>query len=83
VRDLVTASSATMAFRRTALQSVAGRLHTLSPVATLARGYAVPRDLSGKTLGSVAAFTDDLPFDLVVRDGVVPSRVDRARETKP
>ncbi|HSQ30659.1 MAG TPA: exodeoxyribonuclease VII large subunit, partial [Gemmatimonadaceae bacterium] len=83
VRDLVTASSATVAFRRTALQSVAARLHTLSPVATLARGYAVPRDSSGKTLGSVAAFTDDLRFDLVVRDGVVPSRVDRARETKP
>ena len=82
-RDLVTASTATVAFRRTALQAVAGRLHALSPVATLARGYAVPRDLSGTTLGFVAAFTDDLPFELVVRDGVVPSRVDRARGSKP
>ena len=66
--------------RRTRLQTVAGKLHTLSPVATLARGYAVPRSTDGVTLASVEAFTDDMPFDLVVRDGVVPSRVDRSRE---
>ena len=79
-RDLAAASTATVAARRTRLQAVAGTLHTLSPVATLARGYAVPRDLGGATLGSVSAFADGMPFDLVVRDGVVPSRVDRSRE---
>lgn len=79
-RDLAAASASNVSARRTRLQTVAGRLHTLSPVATLARGYAVPRDLGGATLGSVSAFTDGMPFELVVRDGVVPSRVDRVRE---
>ena len=79
-RDLAAASSASVTARRARLQSIAGKLHTLSPVATLARGYAVPRDLAGSTLGSVASFRDDMPFDLVVSDGVVPSRVDRSRE---
>ena len=79
-RDLAAAGGATMSARRTRLQTVAGKLHTLSPVATLARGYAVPRSTDGVTLASVEAFTDDMPFDLVVRDGVVPSRVDRSRE---
>ncbi|HTI62966.1 MAG TPA: exodeoxyribonuclease VII large subunit [Gemmatimonadaceae bacterium] len=80
-RDLAAASSASVSSRRTRLQAVAGTLHTLSPVATLARGYAVPRDVHGATLGSAASFSDDMPFDLVVRDGVVPSRVDRSRDT--
>ena len=79
-RDLAAASSASVTARRARLQSIAGKLHTLSPVATLARGYAVARDLAGSTLGSVASFRDDMPFDLVVSDGVVPSRVDRSRE---
>ena len=79
-RDLAAASTASVSARRTRVEAVAGKLHTLSPVATLARGYAVPRDLGGATLGAVSAFTDDMPFELVVRDGVVPSRVDRSRE---
>ena len=78
-RDLAAASGASVSARRTRLESVAGKLHTLSPVATLARGYAVARDASGATLGSVASFTDDMAFELVVRDGIVPSRVDRSR----
>ena len=78
-RDLAAASGASVSARRTRLESVAGKLHTLSPVATLARGYAVARDASGTTLGSVASFTDDMAFELVVRDGIVPSRVDRSR----
>ena len=79
-RDLAAASNASVSARRTRLQTIAGKLHTLSPVATLARGYAVPRDLAGATLASVSAFAEGMPFDLVVRDGVVPSRVDRSRE---
>ena len=80
-RDLAASSFASVSARRTRFQTVAGKLHTLSPVATLARGYAVPRDLDGATLGSTSAFTDGMPFDLVVRDGVVPARVDRSRES--
>lgn len=79
-RDLVAASAANVTSRRARIEGIAGRLHTLSPVATLARGYAVARGVDGSTLGCVAAFRDGMPFDLVVRDGVVPSRVDRTRE---
>ena len=74
-RDLSSGGRALLAGRRAGLQSVAGRLHALSPVATLARGYAVARALDGTTLASVSQFTPDQAFDLIVRDGVVPSAV--------
>ena len=60
--------------RQTALETIAGRLNALSPLATLARGYAVARGRDGATLGSAAAFHDGMAFDLIVRDGVVPAR---------
>ncbi len=75
-RDIADAGAGQISARRTGLQTIAGRLHTLSPVATLARGYSVARDASGGTLNSINAFADGTPFDLVVRDGVVPARVD-------
>jgi exodeoxyribonuclease VII large subunit len=53
------------------VSAVAGRLHALSPLATLARGYAVARDASGATLGSATDFTPALDFDLLLRDGTV------------
>ena len=76
-RDVAAASAELVQRRRSDLQDVAGRLHALSPLSTLARGYAVARDEQGATLSDVAAFRDDMPFDLVVRDGVVPARVRR------
>lgn len=79
-RDLTVAASDQIAHRRAALQGIAGRLHALSPMATLARGYAVARDANGVTLRDRDAFHDDMPFDLIVRDGVVPARVRRAGE---
>jgi exodeoxyribonuclease VII large subunit len=75
-RDIAGAGAAQVATRRTDLQAIAGRLNALSPVATLARGYSVARDASGGTLNATNAFADGMPFDLVVRDGVVPARVD-------
>jgi exodeoxyribonuclease VII large subunit len=74
-RDLVGAGSDTVSEHKAAIQSVAGRLNALSPLATLARGYAVPRDVDGKTLTSVYAFAAGMPFELVVSDGVVPAVV--------
>lgn len=69
--DLAATSRAQVETRRGTLQSVAGRLHALSPVATLSRGYAVARGVDGSTLSSVSQFAPDMPFDLVMRDGVV------------
>jgi exodeoxyribonuclease VII large subunit len=74
-RDIADAGSSQVASRRSALESVAGKLHALSPLATLSRGYAVARDANGHALTSVGQFTEGDAFDLVLRDGVVPSRV--------
>ncbi len=79
-RDIASDASRQIEQRRAALGAVAGRLHALSPLATLARGYAVARDASGATLSSASAFGDEMPFDLIVRDGVVPARA-RPRST--
>jgi exodeoxyribonuclease VII large subunit len=77
-RELGTAAAGQVGRRQSRLESVAGRLHSLSPLATLARGYSVARDRAGATLGTTSAFRDDMPFELIVRDGVVPARVDRS-----
>ena len=73
-RDLSTCCAERVAGRRASLHGVAGRLHALSPLATMARGYAVARGMDGATLSEVSAFKPDMPFDLIVRDGVVPAR---------
>ncbi|MCA0376352.1 MAG: exodeoxyribonuclease VII large subunit [Gemmatimonadetes bacterium] len=59
--------------RSSALSALAGRLDALSPLATLARGYAVARDDSGATLSRRAQFTAGAAFDLWVQDGIVPA----------
>jgi len=60
--------------RRARLQQVSGRLDALSPLAVLARGFAVARAADGGTLGRAAAFTVDAPFDLLLHDGRVHAR---------
>ena len=81
-RDVAGAGAANVAARRSELQSVASRLNTLSPVSTLARGYAVARASNGATLGSVSQFRDGMRFDLVVRDGIVPAAVQGTPEPR-
>lgn len=76
-RDVADASADQVARRQTRVRAIAGRLHALSPLATLSRGYAVARDANGATLSSTAAFREEMPFDLIVRDGVVPAQVRR------
>jgi exodeoxyribonuclease VII large subunit len=61
--------------RRGRLAELGGRLHALSPLATLSRGYAVARVPGGAALTSIASFTRDMSFDLVLRDGRVGARV--------
>lgn len=61
--------------RRAAVATIAGRLEVLSPLATLARGYAVARDVdSGRTLSSVADFDPQRVFSLTLRDGTIRAR---------
>jgi exodeoxyribonuclease VII large subunit len=70
-RDLRRVASRTVERRRARLEGAGGRLHALSPLATLARGYAVARGEQGATLSSVAQLAPGLPFSLTVRDGSV------------
>ena len=82
-RDLARASHSVVERRRGTLQTMASRLEGLSPLATLARGYAVARSSSGATLGSVAQFAPGDAFDLLVRDGTVRASVLETTEGAP
>ena len=57
--------------RRARLESFAGRLDALSPLATLARGFAVARTPVGATLSGRGQFEPGMRFDLWLRDGIV------------
>ena len=69
-----------MARRLAALRSTIDRqataLDALSPLAVLARGYAMPRDAQGRVLRRVADFTPGMPFTLRVHDGQVTARTE-------
>ena len=60
-----------VAARKSLLGGAAGRLNALSPLATLARGYAVARDSKGKALTSTQQFRAGLSFELLLHDGRV------------
>lgn len=62
------------------LGALSGRLHALSPLATLERGYAVARDTEGRTLASASDFAPNMAFTLRLRDGEVGAA---AREVHP
>jgi exodeoxyribonuclease VII large subunit len=65
--------------RAARVQAAAGRLHALSPLATLGRGYAVARGRDGgRVLATAAEVRAAGRFDLVLRDGLVRARTDDA-----
>lgn len=57
--------------RRARVELLAGRLQALSPLKTLARGFAVARTPEGATLSKSHQFTDGVRFELWLRDGIV------------
>jgi exodeoxyribonuclease VII large subunit len=65
------------------LESAAGRLNALSPLATLERGFAIARDRAGKTIRSVRALAPGTDVDIVLRDGVASAKVDAISATPP
>jgi exodeoxyribonuclease VII large subunit len=81
--DLTTASSAAIDRRGSRISTAAGRLHALSPVATLARGYAIAQSDDGRTLASVNEFRPGVNFDLRLRDGIVRSTADSVLPNVP
>jgi exodeoxyribonuclease VII large subunit len=56
---------------RARIAALSGRLDALSPLSTLHRGYAVPRDAAGRTLQSITDFSPEMSFELLMRDGRV------------
>jgi exodeoxyribonuclease VII large subunit len=65
---------------RAALHATGARLHALSPLATLERGYTIARDATGRTVRSVTSLHAGDAVEIVFRDGVAGARVD---ETAP
>lgn len=61
--------------RRATLARLAGQIDALSPLQSLARGFAVPLASDGRILRRRAQFEAGAPFDLRVVDGTVPCRV--------
>jgi len=80
VRGRFTVGAARVTERRRArLQSAAGKLDALSPLATLQRGYSVARDDSGSTLSKSAQFAHGSAFNLWISDGIVRAIVQDTR----
>lgn len=65
--------------KRAAAAVLGGRLHALSPLATLARGYAVALGADGGTLADASSFRVGQPFELLLRDGRVAARAENVR----
>ncbi len=57
--------------KRAELGAFASRLNALSPLAVLARGYAVAKNKQGKPLTSAREFSDGMEFLLMMRDGEI------------
>jgi exodeoxyribonuclease VII large subunit len=69
--------------RRLVLEGMAGRLHALSPLATLARGYAVLTDADGSAVTSAADLEPGDVFTARVRDGRIQARAERIEPLPP
>ena len=80
-RELSRAAARHVSNRQSALTAVAGRLHALSPLATLERGFSAARDPDGVTLSSVEQFREGGEFTLRLRDGEVDAVARRLRGT--
>jgi exodeoxyribonuclease VII large subunit len=80
VRALTQTATRSLELRQASVAGLAGRLNVLSPLATLERGYAVPRAADGGTLGSAGDFTVGRPFTLRLRDGEVDAVTSAVRQ---
>lgn len=78
-RALQHATAALTQRAKARVTALAGRLDALSPLSTLHRGYAVPRDLEGRTLREIAEFAPGMAFELLLRDGSVRATAESVR----
>lgn len=71
------AAATSSALRRVRLGSVRGRLEMLSPLGTLARGYAIVRRADGQVVLAPAEVEDGAALRLELRDGPLGARADK------
>ncbi len=64
---------------RSALSVSAARLHDLSPLTVLARGYAIARDGEGAVVRSTAQVEPGAPLTVTVTDGAIDCVVEKTR----
>jgi exodeoxyribonuclease VII large subunit len=81
--DLSDAGREALRTRREGLAAAAGRLHALSPLATMARGFAVPLGEGRRLLRSAAELRPGQAFTLRMVDGAADCRVERTAPTAP
>lgn len=81
-RSISQSSTRLVARKKALLTTSAARLNALSPLATLARGYAVARDAKGTALTSSRQFAVGGEFDLLLHDGTVSARTLSSSEKK-
>ena len=77
-RGLVLGAARRVERRRLQLESSGRRLHALSPLATLDRGYAILRAVDGRTVRSIDGLHPGTRVGVVLRDGTAAATVDRA-----
>ena len=82
-RDLAVRSQRAVERRRGRVQELAARIESLSPLATLARGYAVALDESGAALSGASRFAPGMRFALRLRDGRVSATADEVHVQPP
>ena len=75
-RDLGQRSLRTVERRRSRVKELAARLEALSPLATLARGYAVALNEQGGALPSATMIKPGMQFAMEMRDGRVHATAD-------
>ena len=78
-RSLLRAGNEACARRFAAMQLSASRLHDLSPVAVLTRGYAIARSEDGAIVKSIAAVSPGDCIDVRIWDGSVLCRVEETK----
>ena len=86
IQHLERAVAGELSGRAAALAADQGRLTALDPRATLARGYAIIADPSGRPITSAAAIAPGDPLRIQMHDGVVSAQADavnRRPESQP
>ena len=61
------------------MRALSGRINALSPLATLARGYALPRTPAGVALSRAAQLKPGARFQLLMQDGEIDATADAVR----